>query len=66
MGCRWCGYTGWMRQHEEESGWVDIRCPYCVGIDGEEPDLVTEGHDAAMQAEIDAAWREHEEEVNDG
>lgn len=63
MGCRWCNYTGWMREHEEEAGWVDIPCPWCVGVDGEEPDIVTEGHDALTEMEMES---EAEEELEGG
>ena len=98
MGCERCGFTGIAEEYEPEAGFVDIPCPHCHGVDGEEPDLVREGHDAliemekeaytfasgvgimileadaspghstkqgfvaTIQAEIDAAWRQHAEE----
>lgn len=49
MGCRKCGYTGIAEDYESETGFVDIACPECHGVDGEEPDIVTEGHDALTE-----------------
>lgn len=59
MGCSKCDYTGWGKEYEPETGFVDVPCPYCHGIDGEEPDIVTETNDAAIQAEIDEAWLQY-------
>ena len=53
MACPKCSDTGWFAEYEPETGFVDIPCPWCVGIDGEQPDRVTEAQDAATQAEID-------------
>ena len=63
MGCERCDYTGIAYEYDETvgPGYVDIACPECCGADGEEPDIVTEGHDALTQAEIDEAWRQYAE-----
>lgn len=59
MACEKCGDTGWFAAYEPEAGFVDIPCPWCVGVDGEEPRWVTEANDAQVQAEIDEAWRQY-------
>lgn len=51
MGCPRCDDTGWISEHEPETGFVDAPCPDCRGRDGEEPDIVTEGHDALTEME---------------
>ena len=59
-----CGCPESAPDYEKETGFVEKeRCPVCSWHPGDpEPDMVTEGHDAATQAEIDAAWRQHAEE----
>jgi len=44
MGCAKCDYTGKGSEYDETAGpgWVDIPCPHCHGVDGKEPDWVTE------------------------
>ena len=51
MGCPRCNDTGIAYEYDETAGpgSVEIPCPECVGIDGEEPDIVTEGHDILTQ-----------------
>ena len=51
MGCIKCGYTGEISEYELETGFVTIPCPECQGIDGDQPDIVTEGHDALTEIE---------------
>jgi len=64
MTCLRCGGTGWALEWDETvgPGYVEVPCPECVGVDGQEPDWVTEGHDAATQAEIAEAWLQYAEE----
>ena len=57
MSCDKCGDTGWSVQYECETGFVDIPCPECHGVDGEQPDHVTEGHDALTQEDIEGVAR---------
>ena len=56
MGCAMCEYTGIEYEWDETAGpgYVEVPCPQCHGHDGQEPGIVTEGHDAATQAEIEA------------
>jgi len=64
MGCAKCDHTGIAYEYDETAGpgYVSVPCPECHGVDGEEPAIVTEGHDALTQAEIDEAWWQHTEE----
>ena len=59
MGCERCGYTGIAKEYEPEAGFVDVPCPCCIGRDGEQPDVVTEGHDALTQEDIERARTHH-------
>jgi len=51
MTCLRCGGTGWALEWEEIAGpgYVDIECPQCHGVDGEEPDIVTEAGDVLTE-----------------
>lgn len=61
MGCPKCGFTGIAYEYDQTAGGdVEVPCPECHGVDDAEPDWVTEGHGVATQAEIDAAWRQHD------
>ncbi len=53
MSCEKCGETDWFVQYEPETGFVDIPCPWCVGVDGEMPDAIADLHDGLTQAEIE-------------
>lgn len=51
MGCIKCGFTGESSEYDETAGgFVTIPCPDCHGVDGEEPDWVTEGPGCADRA----------------
>lgn len=61
MGCQDCDYTGFMWDWDDEIGSdAQVPCPNCRGVDGEEPNWITDINDAATQAEIDEAWRQYE------
>lgn len=64
MGCAMCEYTGIAHEYDETAGpsFVEVPCPECHGVDGDEPVWVTDINDAATQSEIDEAWRRHAEE----
>jgi hypothetical protein len=53
MGCIKCGFTGVAYEYDETAGPGDVAvpCPECGGVDGEEPDWVTEGHDVLIEQE---------------
>jgi len=56
MACARCDYTGWTQEYEEGSGWVDVPCPICHGVNGDQPDWVDEMMDVCLEAETEAAW----------
>jgi len=60
MGCPKCDFTDWSLEYEPESGFVETPCPECKGVDGDMPDAIADLHDAAIEAEIDAAWQEYD------
>lgn len=71
MGCSKCSFTGKLGRFvtdpvlpsdEGPTYWIEDDCPHCHGVDGAQPDWVTQINDAATQAEIDEAWRQHAEE----
>lgn len=69
MDCQHCGGTGWALEYDETAGpgYVDIECPECHGVDGNQPDWMDELMDICTQAEIDEAWvRRHRELVTEG
>lgn len=55
MGCARCDYTGIAYEYDETTGpgFTEVPCPECVGIDGQEPAIVTEANDVATQAEME-------------
>ena len=54
MGCPKCDFTDWSLEYEPESGFVETPCPECKGMDGDQPDWVTEASDALTQEEMEA------------
>ena len=54
MTCPKCGGTGWFAEYEPETGFVDIPCPWCMGMDGDEPNHVAEAGVVLTQEEMEA------------
>lgn len=56
MGCERCGFTGIAYEYDETAGpgYVAVPCPECRGINGQEPDVVTKGHDVLTQEDMKA------------
>ena len=68
MGCAKCDYTGKLGRFVTDpvlpSGdgptyWVEDDCPECAGVEGEEPDIVTEGHDMLTEEDIEHDHAQH-------
>jgi len=56
MGCAMCGYTGFEYEYDETvgPGYIEVPCRFCWGINGEEPDIISEAATVLMQEDIEA------------
>ena len=62
--CQVCHGTSWIWEDEPEAGGlVESPCPNCGN--GQMPEEVAETHDAAADAEIEAAWQWHDRRERD-
>jgi len=59
MGCSKCDYAGKVSEYDETAGpgYVCVPCPECKGMDGDQPDWVTEASDALTQEDIEGVAR---------
>lgn len=59
MICPRCDDTGWVSEHEPETGFVDMPCPECRGTDGDMPGAIADLHDALTQEDAETEGHSH-------